>query len=153
VLGVKSRTDALKGYVQRVTDPNIPGQIASDLFKFGAIMTCGTVERCVEVIILERLSKKAHPKVLSFIKSHFKKGTNYDCEAILELLGRFDEKWRSELEAYLIQNPSLGASLTSCYAVRNPIAHGASASLGGARLKKISDDAILLIEALEIVTA
>lgn len=153
MLGVRSRTDALRKYVQRVTDPSIPSQIASDLFKFGAVMTCGTVERCVEVIILERLAKKAHPKVLSFVKSHFKRGTNYDCDAILELLGRFDEKWRSDFETYLVQNPALGASLTSCYAVRNPIAHGASASLGGARLKKLADDAILLIEALEIVTA
>jgi len=105
-------------------------ELKSDMARFGILLVCGYVERCVEVIILHRLTTRAQPRVLQFIKTHFKKGTNYDCEAICQLLIRFDQAWSNDFRSTIDANEGWEASLTSAYALRNSIAHGGDGNKG-----------------------
>lgn len=105
-------------------------ELKSDLARFGIVLVCGYVERCVELVILDRLISRAHPRVLNFIKSHFKRGTNYDCEAIFQLLIRFDQNWANAFRSSLLGNDSWASSLSSAYSLRNSIAHGGDGNKG-----------------------
>ena len=95
---IKNRERKLDEFFLRaenVTDD----ELKSDLARFGAVLVCGYIERCVEIIVLERLTPRAQPRVLQFIKGHFKRGTNYDCEAICQLLTRFDQHWENKFRS------------------------------------------------------
>jgi hypothetical protein len=129
----------------RTTDDD---ELKSDLARFGAVLVCGYVERCVEVIILDRLSTRAQPIVLHFIKSHFKKGTNYDCEAICQLLIRFDPDWETAFRSLLKNNDQWLTSLSSAYALRNSIAHGGDSNTGISGIEAFYRDSKDVVAAL-----
>lgn len=123
-------------------------ELKSDLARFGAVLVCGYVERCVEVIVLGRLAGRAHPRVLQFIKSHFKKGTNYDCEAICQLLVRFDQDWGTAFRLAIGKNDQWSTSLASAYNLRNSIAHGGDGNEGLNRVENLYMDCKNIVVAL-----
>jgi hypothetical protein len=123
-------------------------EIASDLARFGVVLVCGYVERCVEIIILDHLAKKAHPRVLQFIKSHFQKGTNYDCEAICQLLIRFDQNWEVAFRSMIKKNDQWSTSLASAYSLRNSIAHGGDGNRGLRGVETLYADCKRIVAAL-----
>lgn len=149
---VQTRVDELRRYVSKVTDPKLDPEIANYLFRFGSVLVCGTLERSLELIVLERLQSRAHPRIISFIKSYFKRGSNYDCEAIKQLLMRFDPEWGRRFEGEVAKKASLSELVSSCYAVRNAVAHGGGGSLGGARLRELSENCVEVIELIELST-
>jgi hypothetical protein len=126
-------------------------ELKADLARLGAVLVCGYVERCVEIIVLDRLSAKAHPRVLQFIKTHFKRGLNYDCEAICQLLVRFDGGWEGGFRAKISKGERLSSSLSSAYTLRNSIAHGGDGSHGLSGVEALYADCkeliVILIEA------
>lgn len=152
IAAVHSRVDALERYVTKVTDPKVDPELGSYLFRFGSVLVCGTLERSLELIILERLQHRAQPRVMNFIKSYFQRGTNYDCEAIKQLLMRFDSEWGRRFEVEIEKRASLSEGVSSCYAVRNSVAHGGGGSLGGTRLRELSDTCVAVIQIIEQVT-
>ncbi len=81
-LVIDSRKSKLDAFFARAKSSDILEESRADLAKFGAVLVCGFVERCVEVVILQRLSGRAHPRITKFIQAYFRKGTNYECEAI-----------------------------------------------------------------------
>lgn len=152
-LAISSRLQALRDFVSKANRRDLEPETASYLVKLGAVLACGTVERCVEIIVLDRLAHRAHPRVLSFIRSYFQRGTNYDCEAIEQLLARFDPIWADEFKIFVRDNSAIKEAVSSCYSVRNSVAHGGTQSMGGATLKDYSEKIIALVEALEAITA
>jgi hypothetical protein len=126
---IESRERKLDRFFARARAVN-DDELRSDLARYGVVLVCGYVERCVEVIMLERLSQKAHPRVIHFLKGHFKKGTNYDCEAICQLLIRFDQGWESSFRDLINSNEEWASSLSSAYSIRNSIAHGGDGNKG-----------------------
>lgn len=123
-------------------------ELQSDLAKLGAVLACGYVERCVEVVVLERLAPRAHDRVLNFVKTHFKKGTNYDCEAIAQLLERFDGGWASSFRVLLLANDEWVSSLNSLYYLRNSIAHGGDQNRGLIGVEELYKQCKLIMAAL-----
>ena len=79
----------------------IPDEVRSDLAKNGIVLVCGFVERSVETVIMEKIAQRAHPRVQNFIRGYFKIGTNYNCEAIAQLLEQFDIGWSTKFRAFL----------------------------------------------------
>lgn len=123
-------------------------ELKSDMARFGVVLVCGYVERCVEVIMLDRLTSRAQPRVLQFIKTYFKKGTNYDCEAICQLLIRFDQGWSNAFRTTIEANDGWEASLTSAYALRNSIAHGGDGNKGLPGVESFYTDCKSIVAAL-----
>jgi hypothetical protein len=153
MLAVESRKSQLTKYFTRIERAELGEEIKADLAKHGAVLVCGYVERCVEIVIVDRLSTRAQPRVLSFIKSHFKKGTNYDCEPICQLLERFDQDWTRKFRKFLEENGGLSEQMTSAYALRNSIAHGGDANRGLAGVKELYGAAIRVIDGLIAATS
>ncbi|TBY28406.1 hypothetical protein E0H93_24995 [Rhizobium leguminosarum bv. viciae] len=145
---IDSRERRLDEFFERANKGVADEEILSDLARLGAVLACGYVERCVEIIILERLSKRAHERVLQFVKTHFKKGTNYDCEAICQLLERFDIAWASEFRRILKGNEQWETSLDSLYALRNSVAHGGVQNRSLAGVKALYDECKYVMMAL-----
>lgn len=149
---IDSRIRQLDAFFQRAKQPGLTDEIRSDLAKLGAVLVCGFVEQSVAVIVLDRLSSRAHPRVNSFIKSHFRRGTNYDCEAICQLLERFDLDWSRRLRGALASRNNITESLSSAYTLRNSIAHGGDQNRGLRGVEDLYVDAKQLVEAMILAT-
>jgi hypothetical protein len=90
---------------------------------------------------------------LNFVKSHFLRGTNFDCAAIEQLLNRFDSGWYRSFQKFIEDNPEIKEGISSCYSVRNSVAHGGTMSVGSARLRELFDVSRRLIDAIARCTA
>lgn len=98
--------------------------------RYGTVLVCGFIERSVEIIIIDKVRKKAHPRVLRFVKTHLNRGANYECEAIAQILERFDVDWARNFRTFMKTRDDLVQSMASAYALRNSIAHGGTANRG-----------------------
>jgi len=143
---LNSRFQAVEAYVTKARASTVPEEIQSYLFRFGTVLICGYIERSIEIIILGRLDRRAQPRILSFIKSLFKRGTNYDCHAIEDLLSRFDQDWKESFCIFIDKNPDIKDGVHSCYSVRNSVAHGGTGSVGSARLLELMQVSKRLID-------
>lgn len=148
MLSVENRKKSLAAYFKRASAPDISEEIRSDLAKYGTVLVCGFIERCVEEVILERLQKKAHNRVLNFIKTFFKKGKNYDCESICQLLIRFDKNWELNFREFIEKNEELKTHISSAYTMRNAIAHGGNANRGLEGVKDLFEAAKKIVDGL-----
>jgi len=146
------RFAALERYISRACGPRAPEDFAPDLMKFGTVLICGTIEQCVQIIIMHRLKTRAHPRVLNFVKSHFKRGVNLDCSAIAQLLARFDGEWSRNFENFVNDNDDVKEGISSVYGVRNSVAHGGSSGVGSKRLEELFNASKSLIVGVENAT-
>jgi hypothetical protein len=85
---LEMRFKAIEAFVNDASTRQIPEQIQSYLFRFGTVLICGNIERSIGIIILDRLADRAQPRVLTFVKSHFTRGTNFDAR-------RLNNCWRA----------------------------------------------------------
>jgi hypothetical protein len=146
---VQQRFQALEKLVVAASGKGIDEEIAAYLCKLGSVLICGNLERSIEILLTARVGSRSVPQVGVFLKSYFKRGTNYDCEQIGQLLYRFDNEWARRFEEYIAANADIKESISSCYAVRNSVAHGGGQSLGPRNLKQYFDASFLLIVWLE----
>lgn len=152
ILGIENRKRQLDLYFGRAADSAISDEIQSDLAKHGVVLVCGFVERSVETVIMEKIAQRAHPRVQSFIRGYFKIGTNYNCEAIAQLLERFDIAWAKKFRAFLGSRDDLVEALRSAYDLRNSIAHGGAQSRGLRGVHALYASAKEVVDGMEAAT-
>lgn len=145
---IASRLLVLDKFLAKTTALPDGDETKSYLCRFGTVLICGNIEQSFQIVILNRLRPKAHDHVLNFIRSHFKRGQNLDCEAIQQLLGRFDSGWQKEFTTFVEKNPDVKEGIASCYAIRNSTAHGGTQSLGSRRLVELYEVHKRLIDAI-----
>jgi hypothetical protein len=148
-LAIESRFGDVEKLVLAAQVRGLDPEVAAYYCKLGCVMICGAVERSVEILITERVGNRSAPQVSLFLKSFFRRGTNYDCEEVSNLLYRFDPNWGHAFRGFVDINDRVKNSVSSCYAIRNSIAHGGAQSLGPATLKQYFEDAFNLITELE----
>ena len=148
---IEQRFRSLEQLVNLAGEKGLEERLASYLSKFGCVLVCGNLERCVEIVVTARVSSRSPPQVGSFLKSYFKRGTGYDCDQISQLLYRFDTSWGKDFESFIVSNYSIRESISSCYAVRNSIAHGGGQSLGPRVLKQYYNASFELVTHLEYI--
>ncbi|MGJ5071576.1 HEPN domain-containing protein [Bradyrhizobium oligotrophicum] len=146
---IEQRFSQLEALVLSANSKGLDEQTASYLCKLGSVLICGTVERCVEHIVIEKVGGESQPRVTNFLKSHFRAGKNFDCDAILQLMFRFDSAWGKQFEKFVEANGRIKEGVSSCYAIRNSVAHGGGQSLGPNALKQYYDVALTLVAELE----
>jgi hypothetical protein len=147
VFEIDQRKRALDGFFDRAKKVE-DDEIKSDLAKLGAVLSCGFVERSVELVVMGKLDRRANDRIRSFVRSHFKRGTNYDCTAICSLLERFDPKWSKKMKKWTEDNPGPVESLVSVYGLRNSIAHGGGQTSSLIRITNYADDCKLVVDAM-----
>lgn len=152
MFAIKSREDELRKLIELANDEALAKDIQTHLVRFGTVLICGHIERAVEIIITTRLQHRAHPRVLSFVKTHFQRGKKMDCEGIGQLLNRFDATWYRKFHDFVDANQDVKEGISSCYAVRNVVAHGGTYSLGPRRLTEMLDVGTRLIGAVIVAT-
>lgn len=54
----------------------------------------------------------------------------------MQLLSRFDPEWHQRFQSFLKAHPDLSERVSSCYAVRNSVAHGGTMNIAGQRLRE-----------------
>jgi hypothetical protein len=145
---IEQRFLELEKLIQAVQMKGLDEQTASYLCKLGSVLICGNLERCVEHLFIEKVGSM-HPRVATFLKSHFRSGRNYDCENIQQLMFRFDSDWGREFGKFVENNDLVKEGVSSCYAVRNSIAHGGGQSLGPRALKQYYEASFTLVAELE----
>jgi hypothetical protein len=146
---VEQRFIALEKLVRAASARSLDEQLAAYLCRLGSVLVCGNLERCIEILLTERIGPRSAPQVTPFLRAYFKRGSNYDCEQIGQLLHRFDAEWGRAFDAYLEVNGQISVSISSCYAVRNSVAHGGGQSLGPRALKQYFDASFTLIVDLQ----
>lgn len=147
-LALDSRERALQALLDRAARADVPEDVKANLYVFSIVQICGYIERSMDVIIIERLKYKAQDQVLEFVKSYFKKGTNFKCPVIKSFLERFDTTWARKMQDYIDQNEDVKVGVDSAYALRNQAAHGQSANIGGQRAAQLFAIAKRLVEAI-----
>lgn len=148
-LSIENRFREAEKLVIAAQSKGVDPEVAAYYCKLGCVMICGAVERSVEILIVERVGGRSVPQVSSFLKSFFKRGANYDCDDITELLFKFDSSWGHNFKDFIAQNEQVRSGVSSCYAIRNSIAHGGAQSLGPAILRQYYENSLTLIAALE----
>jgi hypothetical protein len=148
MFALDSRFKTVEGFVSEACKASVSERVQSYLFGLATVLICGNIERSIEIIILERLATRAHPRVLNFVKSYFQRGINFDAAAVKQLLQRFDSDWYRPFCAFLENNPYVEEGISSCYSVRNSVAHGGTMSVGESRLKELLNLSKVYIDAI-----
>lgn len=148
---IDQRFTALERLIDAASDKTLDPLTQSNLCKLGSVMICGNLERCIEHLIIERIGKRSAPQTATFLKSFFKRGTNYDCENIVQLLFRFDANWGRAFETFVNDHWAIKDGVASCYSIRNSVAHGGSASLGHKALREYYEASFYIVIKLEDV--
>lgn len=146
---IEQRFKKLEELIVGASDKNLDERVASYICRLGSVQICGNLERCIELILVARLADRSPKQVGKFLRRYFQRGTNYDCERISQLLYRFDSDWGHNFEASIRENDLLKESISSCYAVRNSVAHGGTLSLGPKILKQYFDASLAVVKNLE----
>jgi hypothetical protein len=131
---IEQRFNDLEKLVVAAEQRGIDPQVQSYFCKLGIVLICGNIERCIEYIVTERIGKS--PQIASFLKVYFKRGTNYDCDEIKQLFYRFDKNWGTAFEHYVNGNTFIKDSISSCYGLRNSVAHGGAGNIGHQGLRQ-----------------
>jgi hypothetical protein len=150
-IAVQNRFREVEKLVLAAQVRSLDAEVAAYYCKLACVMVCGAIERSVEILITDRVGSHSAPKVKSFLKAFFQRGTNYRCDEIIALLHRFDSDWGNAFREFVDANERIRTSISSCYSVRNSIAHGGGQSLGPAAVKQYFYDAFDLIVHLEKV--
>ena len=146
---IEQRFAELEKLVVAVQARGLDEQVASYLCKLGSVLVCGNLVKCVEHLLIEKVGGESQPRVTNFLKTHFRMGRNYDCENILQLMFRFDSDWGRKFEKFVEENSRIKEGVSSCYAVRNSVAHGGGNSFGPSALKQYYDATLTLVAELE----
>lgn len=150
---VEQRFKALELLITSASAKGLDEQMASYLCKLGSVQICGNLERCIELKLVARVGKRSVPQISEFLKNYFKRGTNYDCDRLCQLLYKFDSEWGRKMEVFINSNSGIKEGISSCYAVRNSVAHGGGQSLGPRALRQYFEASRALIDELEKVLA
>jgi len=150
-ISIESRFREVERLVNVAQSRGLDPEVAAYYCKLGCVMICGAIERSVEILIVERVGDRSPRQVNSFLRSFFKRGSNYDCDDISELLYKFDSDWGKRFKAFVAKNEQVKSGVSSCYAIRNSIAHGGTQSLGPVILKQYYDNSLTLIAELEML--
>ncbi len=117
--------------------------IEADYARYLCILVTGFLEQAVERVILTYVDGQANPRLSRYVATTLRPMRNMRAQQILEIVGRFDEAWRSQLDAKLTirHRDAIG----SVYASRNRIAHGEDVDLP---YRQVRDDYALVREAV-----
>jgi len=146
---IEQRFRSLEQLVTAAAAKELDELSASYLCRLGSVLICGNLERCVELVLTARFAGRSPPQIDSFIRAYFRRGVNYDCERISQLLYLFDKAWGNAFEAFIDRKDHLRESISSCYAIRNSVAHGGGQSLGPRILKQYYDASFEVVANLE----
>ncbi|MGH2613411.1 MAG: HEPN domain-containing protein [Rhabdochlamydiaceae bacterium] len=93
--------------------------------KYLCVLVSGLLETSIGLIFLNYAESKSHENITSFIESNLSKFQNAKTGKIVELIGSFNQTWKTEFERIVvIDSDELKESIDSIVTNRHQIAHG-----------------------------
>lgn len=126
---------------------NISALEQSYLAKFLVVFICGIYEEIIETIINERASKCNDSEIVNYIRESVGKDfRNPDMGNIKNLLGRFNNSWKSEI-GKLSHNSQ--TAIDNIVTYKNSLAHGVSVSITLQDIVKYYNDSMVVINKID----
>ena len=119
----------------------------SDLARHLCVVVSGFVERSVADLLAAFAGRVGSPVLQSYVENSLRRLTNVNKEKLLQLLGSFDPDWRTEYDAFIVDERE--AALNSVVALRNRIAHGEVSTLSLGRMREYWGGIQKIIDHLE----
>jgi hypothetical protein len=110
-------------------------ELLSDFAKYLCVLVAGFLEQSVIEIALEHARTHSRPSVQRHVEGGLRRFTSAKAQKIIQLLGSFDEGWRKDLEAHLVNEYK--DAVDSVITLRHTVAHGQNA--GGVTLVRIQN--------------
>jgi hypothetical protein len=126
---LRSRLDAA---FKRAPDSNTDPELQADFAKYLCVLVSGYLESALCALLLGFAQRRSSGEIASFVERQLGPWTNPKAEKIIDLFGSFDQNWRNDLTAFLVDQKK--DSVNSLIALRHKIAHGESV---GASLSQI----------------
>jgi len=108
-------------------------ELLSDFARYLSVLVSGFLEKAVVELIFEYVRRHSHPTVQQHIEQKLRKFTNAKVQKLLDLVGSFDADWRTDLEAYLVDE--FKDAVNGIVDIRNNVAHGGSTGVTIVRVK------------------
>lgn len=102
-------------------------ELLSDFARYLCVLVSGFLEQSVIELTLEHVRSHSHGSVLRHVDSRLRQWRTPNSKRIIDLLGSFETAWRTDLEAYLVDEYK--AAVDSVVDLRNAIAHGRFAGI------------------------
>lgn len=127
---LRSRLDAT---FARAPDPTADPEFQADFAKYLCILVSGYLESALCALLLGYAQSRSSREVASFVERQLGPWTNPKAEKIIDLFGSFNQDWRDNLTAYLVDQRK--DSVNSLVALRHKIAHGESVGTSLSQIK------------------
>ena len=114
---VSSLRQRLESTFKRVSSIQSDPELQSDFAKYLCILVSGYVESAVRELLLEHSRKHSGPTIQRYVERQTRRTTNFNSERLQQLLGNFDEAWRQDLVAFVVDEKK--AALDSVVNLRN----------------------------------
>ncbi|MGF6265044.1 hypothetical protein OKW49_005972 [Paraburkholderia youngii] len=127
---LRSRLDATFG---RAPDPTTDPEFQADFAKYLCVLVSGYLESALCALLLGYAQTRSSREVVSFVERQLGPWTNPKAEKIIDLFGSFNQDWRDNLTAFLVDQRK--DSVNSLVALRHKIAHGESVGTSLSQIK------------------
>ncbi len=126
-------------------------ELRASLARYVCVLASSYLEASLKELAFKYATRSSSPQVARYVGHALAGFRDPNCEKILQLVGRFDDSFRTALEDTL--SDRLKASLESIYANRNSIAHGRRSGVSLAQAKAYYDDAQEVVARVERLLA
>ncbi|MBI3603297.1 MAG: hypothetical protein HY205_02475 [Nitrospirae bacterium] len=113
---------SLDATFKRATSLNADAELLSDFARHLCVLISGFLEQAVIELALEHVRNKSQQSVVRYVERRLRQFTNAKAQRLITLFGDFDPDWRTDLEAYLIDERK--DAVDGIVDLRNKIAHG-----------------------------
>lgn len=119
----------------------------SYLAKFLVVFICGIYEEVIENVVNERIDKQKNTEISNYIRKSLKDTfKNPDMKNIKGLLGKFNEKWKSEIENL---SREAQTAIDNIVNDKNSLAHGSAITLTPKEIIRYYSDSMIVINKID----
>jgi RiboL-PSP-HEPN len=119
--------------------------------RYACIVCSGYLETALRIVIQIKVDAKASPEICAYVRQSLKSIQNPKADRFTQVLGSFDSKWKSQLDAFFDANQDVKNAIDSIMSNRHLIAHGKSCSVSIAQVTTyfyLADKAVDFIDNL-----
>jgi len=106
----------------RLSTAGADPELMADSARYLCVLVAGFLEQAVIEIALEHVRTHSHSSVQRHIEGRLRRFTSANTQNIVKLLGSFNPDWRSDLEAYIVDQYK--SAVDSVVNLRHTVAHG-----------------------------
>jgi hypothetical protein len=92
--------------------------------RYLCVLTSGYLEKSIKEALQRYADARGWPEVSRYFDKTWQKSRNMKCDVICEILGNFNEDWRTSFEKWLEEDEQRKAGINNLISWRNRLSHG-----------------------------